>query len=318
MQDDYVKTFNKIRMDDKRKSDMRQTLEQTPAFNEQNAVTPKHTNKHAKTTRLSGGAKVGIVAAAVTLTAGTLMAIPTTRNKISASVKELFGIEIPEDAVDQHTKDAIDKEERVIPTDEVDESVAEEIMSAVSSQDAAEQEYFDNAVMSAEELADADLGELADYYEEQGYTLMDPKMCGDFSYIADTYTDYNSDWYSDGFSFVFWTGDNASGYDTYVYVLKASEDQLDNLMDNMLIVGNDWCEIHGDSQGRNSLAFNDFWSEESTDENGNIVYTCAWQGKEPELKLEPSDRACFINGALTYNPETQILIFSYSAGGGVG
>ena len=105
MQDEYIKAIEKIEMNKDRKMEMRKILE--------NEMASEETRKPAKTTRLGTGAKVGIAAAAVALSMGTLMAIPTTRTAISASVKAFFHMEIPEGAEDGHAKELEGRENRV-------------------------------------------------------------------------------------------------------------------------------------------------------------------------------------------------------------
>ena len=97
MQDEYIKAIEKIEMNKDRKIEMRKILENEMASQEASVTTLP---VRAKTTRISTAAKVGIAAAAVTLSMGTLMAIPSTRNAISASVRAFFHMEIPEGAED--------------------------------------------------------------------------------------------------------------------------------------------------------------------------------------------------------------------------
>ena len=106
MQDEYIKAIEKIEMNKDRKIEMRKILENEMASQEASVTTLP---VRAKTSRLSAGAKVGIAAAAVTLSMGTLMAIPSTRNAISASVRAFFHMEIPDGAEDGYTKDMENK-----------------------------------------------------------------------------------------------------------------------------------------------------------------------------------------------------------------
>ena len=163
MQDEYVKTFAKIKLDDDRKMEMRKALEMEMAS----------VRKPAKKTHLGTGAKIGIAAAVIAVTVGGLLAFPTTRNVIAASVRSLFKIVVPEGAVDVVEQDKIGREERVIPTDDVSESAAEEMLAAVASQDAEEDYYIESVIVSADNYTDPDLNELANYYAQQGYSILD-------------------------------------------------------------------------------------------------------------------------------------------------
>ena len=74
MQDEYVKTFAKIHIDDDRKMEMRKALEMEMAS----------VRKPAKRTHLGTGTKIGIAAAALAVSVGGLLAFPSTRNVIAA------------------------------------------------------------------------------------------------------------------------------------------------------------------------------------------------------------------------------------------
>ena len=302
MQDEYIKAIEKIQMDKDRKIEMRNILE-----NEM-ASAPK---KPAKTTRLGAGAKIGIAAAAVTLSMGTLMAVPTTRNAISASVRAFFHMEIPEGAEDGQTKELADRDERVIPTDDVDESVRAEIEAAVASQDAAEDKYFKDVTVTADYYSDPELNKYANYYAQQEYNIMDIKK--DEEYI-DCYTELRTnDWYSDGFFVTYQTGPNAQPTSGRILVFKATPEQLEGfLKNNYNIVSYERKEHRQDA-----VSYDGFWTQ-STDSEGNAVYKASWLGPEPEMKLEPSDCARFMNFTLTYDAANQIVICTVEEGGGIG
>ena len=307
MQDEYVKAFEKIKMNDNRKAEMRSLLEaETAAASTAGAV------RSAKTTRLSTGAKAGIAAAAaITITLGTLFIIPGTRNTISAGVRAFFNKEVPQGAVDAYEKEMDDREERVIPTDEVEEEVAAEIIAAVSEQDKAEDEYFETVTVNADYYTDADLNEFANYYAQQGYYIMDLKEDAKLNEYENTFN--TRDWLSDGFFVSYHTSDNASGTYGRILVFKATEDQLDGFLKNKLDLVNYEREEHG----QDTVSFDEMWSA-SEDSEGNAIYTGSWTGPEPEMKLLPSDSARFMNFAVTYDAEKQIVICSVEEGGGLG
>jgi len=302
MQDEYIKAIEKLQMNKDRKIEMRKVLEN------ELASAPK---KPAKTTRLGTGAKVGIAAAAVALSMGTLMAIPTTRTAISASVRAFFHMEIPEGAEDGQTKELEDRENRVIPTDDVEESVKAEIEAAVSSQDEAEDKYFKDVTVTADYYTDAELNKYANYYAQQNYNIMDIKK--DAEYI-DCYSEQRTnDWYSDGFFVTYQTGTNAQPTFGRILVFKATPEQLEGfLKNNYKIVSYERKEHNQDA-----VSYDGFWTQ-STDSEGNAVYKASWLGPEPEMKLEPSDCARFMNFTLTYDAANQIVICTVEEGGGIG
>lgn len=303
MQDEYIKAIEKIQMDKDRKIEMRKILE-----NEMASSAPK---KPAKRTRLGAGAKIGIAAAAVGLSMGTLMAVPSTRNVISASVKAFFHMEIPEGAEDAQTKELENRENRVIPTDDVEESVKAEIEAAVSSQDAAEDQYFKDVTVTADYYSDPDLNQYANYYAQQSYNIMDIKK--DAAY-TDGYNDLRTnDWYSEGFFVTYQTGTNAQPTFSTILVFKATPEQLEGFMKNNLAIVNYEREQHR----QNKVSYEDFWTK-STDSEGNAVYQASWTGPEPEMKLEPSDCARFMNFTLTYDAAKQIVVCTINEGGGIG
>ena len=301
MQDEYIKAIEKIQMDKDRKTEMRNILEN------ELASAPK---KPAKTTRLSAGAKVGIAAAAVTLSMGTLMAIPATRTAISASVRAFFHMEIPEGAEDGQTKELEDRENRVIPTDEVEESVKEEIVAAVSSQDQAADDYYKNVDVTADYYTDAELNKYANYYAQKGYNLLDIKKDSEYDFLGQFNT---NDWYSECFFVTYWIGDNATGYSGQVICFKATPDQLEGFLKNTY----NYISYERKEHNQDAVAYDGFWTK-TTDSDGNDVYKASWLGPEPEMKIEPSDRARFANYTLTYDAVNQVVVCTVEAGGGIG
>lgn len=267
--------------------------------------------KPAKTTRLSAGAKVGIAAAAVTLSMGTLMAIPATRTAISASVRAFFHMEIPEGAEDGQTKELEGRENRVIPTDEVEESVKEEIVAAVSSQDQAADDYYKNVDVTADYYTDAELNKYANYYAQKGYNLLDIKKDSEYDDFLGQFN--TNDWYSEGFFVTYWIGDNATGYSGQVICFKATPDQLTGFLKNTY----NYISYERKEHNQDAVAYDDFWTK-TTDSDGNDVYKASWLGPEPEMKIEPSDRARFANYTLTYDAVNQVVVCTVEAGGGIG
>ena len=302
MQDEYIKAIEKIQMNKDRKIEMRKILEN------ELASAPK---KPAKTTRLSAGAKVGIAAAAVTLSMGTLMAIPATRTAISASVRAFFHMEIPEGAEDGQTKELEDRENRVIPTDEVEGSVKEEIVAAVSSQDQAADDYYKNVDVTADYYTDAELNKYANYYAQKGYNLLDIKKDSEYDDFLGQFN--TNDWYSEGFFVTYWIGDNATGYSGQVICFKATPDQLTGFLKNTY----NYISYERKEHNQDAVAYDDFWTK-TTDSDGNDVYKASWLGPEPEMKIEPSDRARFANYTLTYDAVNQVVVCTAEAGGGIG
>ena len=303
MQDEYIKAIEKIEMNKDRKMEMRKILE--------NEMASEETRKPAKTTRLGTGAKVGIAAAAVALSMGTLMAIPTTRTAISASVKAFFHMEIPEGAEDGHAKELEGRENRVVPTDNVEESVKAEIEAAVSSQDEAADKYFNDVTVNADYYSDPELNKYANYYAQQEYNIMDIKK--DSEYI-DNYSNLKTnDWYSDGFFVTYQTGTNAQPTSGTILVFKATAEQLEGFMKNNYNIVSYERKEHNQS----AVDYDGFWTK-STDSEGNAVYKASWTGPEPEMKIEPSDCARFMNFTLTYDAANQIVICTIEEGGGIG
>ena len=303
MQDEYIKAIEKIEMNKDRKMEMRKILE--------NEMASEETRKPARTTRLGTGAKVGIAAAAVALSMGTLMAIPTTRTAISASVKAFFHMEIPEGAEDGHTKELEGRENRVVPTDNVEESVKAEIEAAVSSQDEAADKYFNDVTVNADYYSDPELNKYANYYAQQEYNIMDIKK--DAEYI-DNYSDLKTnDWYSDGFFVTYQTGTNAQPTFGTILVFKATAEQLEGFMKNNYNIVSYERKEHNQS----AVDYDGFWTK-STDSEGNAVYKASWTGPEPEMKIEPSDCARFMNFTITYDAANQIVICTVEEGGGIG
>ena len=121
------------------------------------------------------------------------------------------------------------------------------------------------------------------------------------------------DRYSDGFSVNYHIGDNATGYYGSTIVFKASEEQLQNYLNNELARINYEREYHSQEK----VSFDEMWSQ-STDSEGDTVYIGSWTGPEPEIKLMDSDCARFITYEVTYDPASQIAICVETEGGGVG
>jgi len=302
MQDEYIKAIEKIQMDKDRKIEMRKILENEMASE------PK---KPAKTTRLGTGAKVGVAAAAVVLSMGILMAIPTTRTAISASVRAFFHMEIPEGAEDAQTKASEERDNRVIPTDEVDESVQAEIEAVVASQDQEEYEYIQNVTVTADYYADEELNKYANYYAQKGYNLMDIEKDAQYDDFLNQFR--TNEWYSEGFFVNYWIGDNATGHSGQIICFKATPEQLGGFRKNTYEYISYERELHGQGE----VTFDDFWTK-TTDSDGNDVYEASWVGPEPEMKLEPSDCARFAYYTLTYDAVNQIVVCTVEEGGGIG
>ena len=202
MQDEYVKAIEKIQIDKDRKLEMRKILENEMA-SAATEVSAEHVGKRAKTTCLTKGAKAGIAAAIVAVTMGTLFIIPSSRNAINAGIRAFFNVEVPEGATDGVTKQSEDKKNRVIPTDNMPESEASAVASAVSSQDKAEEDYYKNVIVKAEYYKDPELNKLANYYAQKGYNLLDIKKDSEYDDFLGQFN--TNDWYSEGFfvTFVF-------------------------------------------------------------------------------------------------------------------
>lgn len=299
MQDEYKRTFENIRMSDDRKSEMRKALENEMAS----------AKKPAKTTRLTSGKKAGIaVAAAGVIALGTVFCIPSTRNTIVAGVRALFAKEVPEDAIDAIEYEQQAREERVIPDEALSD---EEILEQIAAQDREIDEYNESVTVTSDYYADDEcLYELAVFYEQQGCTLFDLGKGAVIDYVED-YT--AKEWYSKGFTINVQVGDNAYGHTEWTCVFKATEDQLQNFLDNQL------ARINYERRGHNQaeVSFDELWTKD-VDGEGNIVYTGSWTGPDPELKLLDSDSARFLTYEITYDPNTQIAVCLIKDGGGVG
>lgn len=304
MQDEYVKAIDKLKMDDERKSEMRNILEQECAS----------AGKPAKKTRLGKGATVGLIAASLAATMGVLLIVPTTRDAISAGVRSIFSIEIPDGAVDSVDKMKQDREERYIPTDAVDESVASEISAAVSKQDKEEDKYIESVVVKADYYKDPELNELANKYANEHYTIFDLAKDKKEADPNDTYHKLKTrDWFKEGFSIHYQTGDNASGHNCSIIVFKASEKQIQGFLKNEFAV----ISYERKEHDQKKISFDDFWKK-NVDAEGNVIYEGSWKGPEPEVKLMPSDSARFMNYRLTYDPASELAICEFEEGGGVG
>ena len=304
MQDEYVKAIDKIKMDDERKSEMRNILEQEGSS----------AMKSAKKTRLGKGATAGLIAASLAATMGVLLLVPTTRDAISAGVRSIFRIEIPEGAVDSVDKMQQDRDERYIPTDVVEESVASEISAAVSKQDKEEDNYIKSVVVKSDYYKDPELNELANKYAGEHYTIFDLKKAEKEEDKDTVYSKLKThDWFKEGFSIHYQTGDNASGHYWSIIVFKASEEQIQGFLKNEFAI----IKYERKEHGQKKISFDDFWKK-NTDAEGNVIYEGSWKGPEPEMKLLPSDSARFMNYRLTYDPATNLAICELEEGGGIG
>ncbi|MBO4603730.1 MAG: hypothetical protein J5657_00355 [Clostridiales bacterium] len=304
MQDEYVKAIDKLKMDDERKSEMRDILEKECASS----------REPAKKTRLGPGATTGLIAASLAATMGVLLIVPTTRDAISAGVRSIFRIEVPDGAVDSVDKMQQDREERYIPTDVVEESVASEISAAVSKQDKEEDDYVKAVTVDAEYYKDPELNELANKYAREHYTIFDLAK-GEEETDKDTvyYKLQTNDWYKEGFSIHYQTGDNAAPHNCSIIVFKASEGQIQGFLKNEFAIVNYERKEHGQKK----ISLDDFWKK-SVDAEGNVIYEGSWTGPEPDMKLLPSDSARFMNYRLTYDPASKLAICELEEGGGVG
>ena len=300
MQDEYIKAIEKIRMDNDRKKDMRKALEM------EMASTPR---KPAKTTRLSGGKKAAIAAAAIAVTMTGVMLIPSARSTINAAVRAIFNKPIPKNAIDESAYESKGREERVIPSDIPDYS---SVVSEVEKQDKANDEAVKKiTVTKPDYFKDDTLNQLAKTYMEKGYTiLMNEKDCDLLHYVEGF---KEADWYTEGFRVCYHIGDNATGYSGYTFVFKATEEQLQGYLKNQHSMINDEREQHNQKK----VSFDKFWKK-STDAEGNVIYKASWKGPEPSTKILPSDRARFTNYELTYDPNSHIAVCVIEDGGGIG
>ena len=96
-------------------------------------------------------------------------------------------------------------------------------------------------------------------------------------------------------------------------LLPIAPEQLEGFMKNNLAIVNYEREEHGQKK----VSYKDFWTK-TTDSEGNAVYQASWTGPEPEMKIEPSDRARFANYTLTYDAVNQVVVCTVEAGGGIG
>lgn len=310
MQDEYVKAIEKIQMNKDRKIEMRRFLENEMA-SATTEVKAEQVGKRAKTTRLSKGAKAGIAAAAIAATMGVLMAVPSSRNAINASIRAFFNKEVPQGATDGVTKASEDKKDRVIPTNDVDPSVKAEIESAVASQDKEEEDYYKNVTVTADYYKDTELNKLANYYAQQKMNLLDLKKDAKYNSFYNRFQ--KMDWFSDGFFVTYWVGDNATGHSGTITCFKATDKQMEGYLKNSLELVNYERKDHN----QKTVTFDKFWKK-TTDSEGNTVYSAEWKGPEPETKLLPSDSARFMTFKVTYDAKTQIVIAHVEEGGGVG
>ena len=300
MQDEYIKAIEKIRMDNDRKKDMRKALEM------EMASTPR---KPAKTTRLSGGKKAAIAAAAIAVTMTGVMLIPSARSTINAAVSAIFNKPIPKNAIDESAYESKGRKDRVIPSDIPDYS---SVVSEVEKQDKANDEAVKKVTVTKPDyFKDDTLNQLAKTYMEKGYTiLMNEKDCDLLHYVEGF---KEADWYTEGFRVCYHIGDNATGYSGYTFVFKATEEQLQGYLKNQHFMINDEREQHNQKK----VSFDKFWKK-STDSEGNVIYKASWKGPEPSTKILPSDRARFTNYELTYDPNSHIAVCVIEDGGGIG
>ena len=300
MQDEYIKAIEKIRMDNDRKKDMRKALEMEMAST---------SRKRARTTRLSGGKKAAIAAAAIAVTMTGVMLIPSARSTINAAVRAIFNKPIPKNAIDESAYESKGREERVIPSDIPDYS---SVVSEVEKQDKANDEAVKKiTVTKPDYFKDDTLNQLAKTYMEKGYTiLMNEKDCDLLHYVEGF---KEADWYTEGFRVCYHIGDNATGYSGYTFVFKATEEQLQGYLKNQHFMINDEREQHNQKK----VSFEKFWKK-STDAEGNVIYKASWKGPEPSTKILPSDRARFTNYELTYDPNSHIAVCVIEDGGGIG
>lgn len=310
MQDEYIKAIEKIQMDKDRKSEMRKIIENEMA-SAGTEVTETNAKKRARTTKLSAGAKAGIAAAAIAVTMSVVFAIPSSRNAIKASIRAFFNKEVPQGATDMQTKSSEDKKERVIPTDDVESSAASEIQSAVSSQDKAEEDYYKDVTVTADYYKDPELNKLANYYTQKNMNIMDLKKDSKYS---DFYSQFKKmNWFSDGFFATYWVGSNSDGHSGTITCFKATEKQMEGYLKN----NHELVNYEREQHNQKKVSFDKFWKKEN-DSEGNTVYTAEWKGPEPEVKLNPSDRARFMTFKITYDAKAQIAIAHIEEGGGVG
>lgn len=299
MQDKYVRSFDKIKMSDERKTEMKKVLEAEMAS----------TNKRAKTTSLSGAKKAAIAAAALTITMTSLMCIPTTRNAIYAAAKAIFNKPIPEGAIDESVYASKGREERVIPSDIPDYSSH---ISEVEKRDKEEDEHMKKVTVTKPDyFKDDTLNELAKSYMEKGYTIMKAEKDCDLSHEVDGFKE--EEWYTEGFWISYQIGDNATGHSGYTYVFKATDKQLQGYLKNQHFMINDERVNHNQKK----VKFEDFWKQ-SKDSEGNIIYKASWKGPEPAEKILPSDSARFTKYELTYDTQAKIAVCIIEDGGGVG
>ena len=312
MQDEYVKAIEKIQMNKDRKIEMRKYLENEMA-SATTEVKAEHVGKRAKTTRLSKGAKAGIAAAAIAATMGILMAIPSSRNVINASIRALFNIEVPKGATDGQIKEQEDRALRQGWINELPSAQKSEIAANESSSNKALDDFYKEAGVKAEYYKDAELNRLAKYYSDKQMNLMDLKKSVKNTEYFNLLNSTKADWFSDGFFINFWVGSNDSGHNGTIICFKATEEQL-----NIFLKRNyDDAVQRMKDHGQKVVSFDEFWKK-STDEDGNTVYVGNWKGPEPTEKLLPSDCASFRNVKLVYDTKNHIANSSIEEGGGVG
>ena len=102
-------------------------------------------------------------------------------------------------------------------------------------------------------------------------------------------------------------------YAQYADHSAVTEEQLQGFLANNHALISYEHEDHGQSP----VSFDEFWAQSSDDE-GNTVYTGSWTGPEPEVKLLPSDSARFMNFKVTYDAASQVAVCHVEEGGGIG
>lgn len=312
MQDEYVKAIEKIQMNKDRKIEMRKFLENEMA-SAATEVKAEQVCKRAKTTRLSKGAKAGIAAAAIAATMGVLMAVPTSRNVINASIRAIFNIEVPKGATDAQIKEKENRDMRQEWLKDLPSDQRAEISANESAKDKKTDKFYKDVTVKADYYKDAELNRLANYYADKKMNILDLKKASKNNELFYLLNTTKTDWFSDGFYINYWVGSNASGNDGTIICFKATEDQLKIFMNRNYDDAVQRMKDHG----QKVVSFDKFWKK-STDEDGNTVYVGNWKGPEPEVKLLPSDSASFKNVKIVYDAKNHIANSSIEQGGGVG
>ena len=111
---------------------------------------------------------------------------------------------------------------------------------------------------------DPTLNELANYYSQQGYNILDLEADSKFDDFYDSFE--KTDWFSSGFYVSYHSGDNATGYSGRILVFKATEEQLRGFLKNNY----DLISYERENHGQSSVSFDEFWSQ-STDDEGCLI-----------------------------------------------